>query len=310
MRTLSIEISPEMDGRRVKSILRRELRLSDGFIARIKLREKGICLNGQRCRTVDTVKEGDTLSVEVGDAPEEFPGAADIPLRVLYEDADCAVIDKPPGMACHGSTERGEATLAAALYHRWGGESAFHPVSRLDKGTGGLICVARSGYAHTLFMKQLHTDNYRREYLLVCSPPPPEVRGRIELPIARSEGSTKRRVAPDGACALTEYEVLAADGDRALVRARLHTGRTHQIRLHFSAIGCPLVGDWLYGEAGGGISRPALHSAYLSMLQPISGEHIELYCPLPEDMAALGEGFAAAAEKAFSRADERMRKYV
>jgi len=301
MRTLSIEISPEMDGRKVKSILRRELGMADGFIARIKLRETGICLNGQRCRTVDIVKEGNILTVEIGDSPEHFPGAMDFPLNVLYEDADCAVIDKAPGMACHGSTQRGEATVAAALYHRWGGESAFHPVSRLDKGTSGLICIARSGYAHTLFRKELHTDSYRREYLLVCSPPPPETKGRIELPIGQTEGSIKRRVSPEGAYALTEYEVLDVENGRALVRARLHTGRTHQIRLHFSHIGCPLVGDWLYGEESGEISRPALHSAFLSFRQPISGERVELVCPLPEDMAALGDGFRQAAEDVFSK---------
>ncbi len=301
MRTISIEISPEMDGRKVKSILRRELGMADGFIARIKHRETGICLNGQRCRSIDTVKEGDILSVEVGDTPEEFPGAIDAPLNVLYEDADCAVIDKAPGMACHGSSEKGDATLAAALYHRWGGESAFHPVSRLDKGTSGLICVARSGYAHTLFRKMLHTEAYHREYLLICSPPPAEKSGRIDAPIEQLEGSIKRRVSPGGAYALTEYEVLAVEKGRALVRARLHTGRTHQIRLHFAHIGCPLVGDWLYGEESSDIPRPALHSAYLSFRQPVSGERVELICPLPEDMAALGKSFRQAAEDVFSK---------
>ncbi len=299
MRTLSLSITAEQAGRKVKGLLKKELRLSEGFIARLKHRDGAIRLNGQPCRSIDIVKEGDTLSVEVGDAPSRFPEAADRPLSVLYEDADCAVIDKAPGMACHGSTQKGAATLAAALYHRWGGESAFHPVSRLDRGTSGLICIARSGYAHTLFRKNLHTEDYCREYLLVCSPPPPEARGRIELPIEHVEGSIKRRISAEGVYALTEYEVLAVENGRALVRARLHTGRTHQIRLHFAAIGCPLAGDWLYGEESPDIARPALHSAYLSMLQPVSGEHIELYSPLPEDMAALGDSFAEAAEKAF-----------
>ncbi|MBR5489643.1 MAG: RluA family pseudouridine synthase [Oscillospiraceae bacterium] len=296
MRTLSLTITADLAGRKVKSLLRRQLRLSESHIARVKLRDNGICLNGVRCRTVDIAKEGDVLTVEVGDAPAQFPNAADIPLKVVYEDADCAIIDKAAGMACHGSTEKGDATLAAALYHRWGGESAFHPVSRLDKGTSGLLCIARSGYAHTLFRQNLHTDNYIREYLLVCSPPPAQSEGIIDLPIEKVEGSIKRRISPSGAPAKTEYRVLQAENGRALVWARLHTGRTHQIRLHFAAIGCPLVGDWLYGEASGEISRPALHSACLSMVQPISGEKLEFHSPLPEDIAVLVPGFGEASE--------------
>ena len=294
MRTLSLSITADLAGRKVKTLLRRQLLLSESHIARVKLRDNGICLNGVRCRTVDTVKEGDVLTVEVGDTPAQFPNAADVPLNVVYEDADCAVIDKAAGMACHGSTEKGEITLAAALYHRWGGESAFHPVSRLDKGTSGLLCAARSGYAHTLFRQNLHTDNYIREYLLVCSPPPAEDEGIIDLPIEKVEGSLSRHISPSGAPAKTEYKVLQAENGRALLWARLHTGRTHQIRLHFAAIGCPLVGDWLYGEESAEISRPALHSAYLSMVQPLSGETLEFYRPLPNDMAALAPSFGEA----------------
>ncbi|MBQ8264413.1 MAG: RluA family pseudouridine synthase [Oscillospiraceae bacterium] len=306
MRTLSITISADMAGRKVKTLLRRELRMPEGLIARVKLRPEGITLNGTRCRTVDTVREGDILTVQVGDEPRETGTApVDFPLKVLYEDADCIVVDKPAGMACHGAAERGDVTLAAALAHRYGSTAAYHPVSRLDKGTSGICCCARSGYAHSLFIEALHTEDYRREYLLVCSPPPAEPRGCIDLPIAReSDGGIKRCASSDGAPARTDYEVLAAEKGLALVRARLHTGRTHQIRVHFAAIGCPLVGDWLYGEASDKISRPALHSACLSFLQPVTGERIRLRSPLPEDIAGLGESFAEAAESAFSKGIE------
>jgi len=302
MRTLHVQITADMAGRKVKSILRRELRMPEGMIARVKLRDGGFTINGQPCRTVDTVREGDVLSAQVGDEPRESgitPAAC--PLDIVYSDPDCMVINKSAGMACHGSTERGEATLAAALAHLRGSDKLFHPVSRLDKGTSGLVCVALSGYAHSLFRECLHTEAYKREYLLVCSPPPSEKKGRIELPIAREAEGIKRCISPEGSPAVTEYEVLAVENNRALVKARLCTGRTHQIRLHFSAIGCPLVGDWLYGEPSLHIGRPALHSAFLSFTQPISGEHIELICPLPEDMAALAPGFAAAAEAVFNR---------
>lgn len=301
MRTLSITVSAEMAGRKVKSLLRRELRMAEGHIARVKLRPGGILLDGRPCRTIDTVAEGNVLTVQVGDEPRDTGIVPiDHPLSIAYEDADCVVIDKPAGMACHGAAERGDCTLAAALAHRYGSTAAYHPVSRLDRGTSGLCCCARSGYAHSLFMSALHTEAYRREYLLVCSPPPPEARGVIDLPIARLEpGGIKRGVSPEGAPALTEYELLASAHGLALVRARLQTGRTHQIRVHFAAMGCPLVGDWLYGEASEKISRPALHSAFLSFVQPITGERICLRSPLPGDMAALAPGFGEAAKKAF-----------
>ena len=301
MRTLSVTVSADMAGRRVKSILRRELRMSEGLIARVKLRPEGFLLNGVRCRTIDRVREGDILTAQVGD-PETASGITPMyrPLDILHEDADCAVINKPAGMACHGATDRGDCTLAAALAHRWGENAAFHPVSRLDRGTSGLICVARSGYAHSLFREALHTEDYRREYLLVCSPPPGEKHGSIALPIAReAPGSIRRCISPDGSPALTEYELIAEEGGLALVRARLRTGRTHQIRLHFAAIGCPLVGDGLYGTASARITRPALHSAFLSMTQPVTGERLTFRLGLPDDMAALAPSFAEAAENAF-----------
>lgn len=301
MRTLHVQITADMAGRKVKSILRRELRMPEGMIARVKLRDGGFIINGQPCRTVDTVREGDVLSAQVGDEPRESgitPVAC--PLDIVYSDPDCMVINKSAGMACHGSTEKGEATLAAALANLRGSDTLFHPVSRLDKGTSGLVCVALSGYAHNLFRECLHTEAYQREYLLVCSPPPREAKGTIDLPIGREAEGIKRCICPDGSPSVTEYEVLAVENNRALVKARLHTGRTHQIRLHFSAIGCPLVGDWLYGEASEEISRPALHSAYLCMRQPVTGERLEFFSPLPEDMAALGESFAQVAEAAFN----------
>lgn len=287
MRTLSLLITDAMAGRQVKSLLRRELSMADGLIARVKLREEGITLNGLRCRTVDCVRPGDLLRVQVGDEPAESPfEPVNIPLNIVFEDEDILILDKAPGMACHGKSERGEPTLGSALVCHLGPLSAFHPVNRLDKGTSGLMLVAKSGYVHDLLRRSLHSENFRREYLLLCSPPPVDSAGIIDLPIARDESSPiKRCVSPGGLPARTEYEVLRICGNLALCRARLHTGRTHQIRLHFSAIGCPLLGDWLYGAPSPDISRPALHSAALELRHPISGEELRFSSPLPADMA-------------------------
>lgn len=298
MRTLNIQISPEMEGRSVNSILRRELRMEKGFISHLKFIQGAILLDGKNVRTIDKVSAGQLLTVEVGDRCGCCAVPSPYPLNVPYEDIDCAVIDKPAGMAVHGHSQKPGVTLIGAFAHRWGSDIAFHPVSRLDKGTSGLMCIALSGYVHSLFKQQLHTDDYRREYLLVCSPAPEEKKGSISLPIAReSENSPRRHVVEDGAEALTEYEVLAEENGFALIKARLHTGRTHQIRVHFASIGCPLVGDTFYGGKAAQISRPALHSAFLSMVHPVTGERITLRSPLPEDIAALAPSFGAIAKE-------------
>ena len=299
MRILSVSISPEMAGHRVSGILRRELNMDRGYIVRLKYKAGAIKLDGKDARTVDRVSAGQLLEVNISDR-DTVAGITpvDHPLNVPYEDLDCVVIDKAAGMACHGSSRSPEATLISAFAHRWGKDAAFHPVSRLDKGTSGLMCVALDGYTHSLFIRALHSEDYRREYLLICSPPPSAKKGSISLPIAReSEESPRRCVSPDGAPAHTEYEVIAEDGTLALVRARLHTGRTHQIRVHFSAIGSPLIGDAFYGGNCEAILRPALHSAFLSMKQPVTGESISLASPIPDDMAAVSPVLAAAARK-------------
>lgn len=305
MRKLSITVTEAMAGRKVKSILRREFSMPEGLIARVKLRETGITLNGARCRAIDTVRPGDVLTAEVGDesAPSPFK-PVNYPLDIPYEDEDIIIINKPAGMASHGAGEKGDCTVASALAHHLGG-AAFHPVSRLDRGTSGLMLVAKSGYIHDRLRRQLHSENYIREYLLVCSSAPAERSGSIVLPIAREEGHPfKRRVSPDGAPSRTDYEILRTEGGMSLCRARLHTGRTHQIRLHFAALGCPLAGDWLYGEESPLISRPALHSAYMELTQPLTGERIVLSAPLPADMAALGKSFESTARKAFRKEDQ------
>ena len=299
MRILSLSIPPEMEGRRVSSILRNHFNMDKGYTVRLKYKAGAVKLDGKEVRTVDKVSAGQLLEVDISDQ-YTVAGIApvDYPLNVPYEDADCIVIDKPSGIACHGHSSKGDISIIAAFAHRWGKDAAFHPVSRLDKGTSGLMCVALNGYVHSLFIRALHSEDYRREYLLICSPPPGEKKGSISLPIAReSEGSPKRCVSPDGVPSLTEFEVIAEDGDLALVRARLHTGRTHQIRVHFAAIGSPLLGDAFYGGKCENLERPSLHSAFLSMKQPITGERISLSSPIPDDMAALSPILAAAARK-------------
>ena len=289
MRTLSLTISEELAGRKVKSLLLHRLHIPESMIARIKLRETGICLNGVRCRTTDTVKPGDVLVAEVGDVPAEsgiVPMA--YPLTIRWEDEDVLILEKPADMATHGKAQKGDITVANALAAYWGTDRAFHPVTRLDRGTSGLMVVAKSGYAHERLRSILHTDEFTREYLAIAAGTLPEKSGSITLPMKKDEtAKNKFRTAPDGMAARTDYEVLETRGGFSLLRLRLFTGRTHQIRVHLAALGAPLAGDRVYGAESGEISRPALHSAEVHLVQPITGEVIDLTSPLPADMEEL-----------------------
>ena len=291
MQSITMTITGAEEGRSVRSLLKNELQFSSHAISRLSRRETGILVNGVRAFTTAPLRAGDRLTVETGDPgrPEAAAAAADCPFPILYEDGDLLVLNKPAGLAVHASSLAPETpTVADALAVSRGGY-VFHPVSRLDRGTTGLMVVAKSGYIHDRLRRIMHTGDFYREYRAVCIGTPSPEKGRIALPIGRAEGSAlKRTVRPDGAEAITDYEVLETYGDCSLVRLIPQTGRTHQLRVHMAALGCPLAGDWLYGtEERDRIARPALHSYALQLVHPISGELLSLTAPLPEDMKKL-----------------------
>ena len=248
--------------------------------------ETGLMRNGERVFTNALVRTGDVLRVEIGDENGENaapPIAA--PLTFVYEDEDLAVLNKRPDMAVHGSTGGQGCTVANALAALWGSGAAFHPVSRLDRGTSGLMVIAKSAYVHDLLRRSLHTDAFRREYLALARGAFPNDSGTVDLPIGRDAAApTKRAVCQAGQPSRTDYAVLERFPGGALLRVRPLTGRTHQIRVHMAAIGHPLFGDTLYGTADETLERPALHSAYLSLRHPVTGARLELAAPLPDDL--------------------------
>lgn len=236
--------------------------------------------------------EGDVIRVELSERAPRRGDVSPLPLRlnVVYEDEDLLVLNKDAGLAMHpSSTDPSSPNLAGALVGYLGAGSVPHFVSRLDKGTSGLLIAAKSGYVHELLRRALHTERLRREYLAIAVGRVAPPCGRIELPIGRAEGSiVKRCVSPDGAPSLTEYESLSHHGGFTLVRLAPQTGRTHQLRVHMAALGFPLAGDWLYGtEDRSLIRRPALHSCALWFTHPMSGEALHFSAPLPDDMRRL-----------------------
>lgn len=293
-RTLTLTVSPEQAGRTVKSLLRRNLGVSDGMLARLRQRPDGILCNGSPIRTIDRVQAGDTLAVQVGDTRQGFRfEPMDVSLHILFEDDDLLVLDKPAGMAVHGRSDHGEPTVANALAYHLGADAVFHPVNRLDRGTSGVMAVAKSGYVHDRLRCALHTAAFQRTYLAAAegAVTPPD--GVIDLPVAReTPGGIRRVVREDGAEAATEYRTLCVENGRTLLRVVPRTGRTHQIRVHFAAISHPLVGDWLYGTESADIARPALHSHALAFTHPVTGVRLRFTAPVPDDLRGLFSQFA------------------
>ncbi len=291
MRTLTHTVSAERDGAALRSILRGELQLSYTLLKSLKWQENAILLNGVPAHVNAVVHAGDTVTVTLSErraAPALSPCA--LTLDVVYEDDDLLVINKPANVAMHprrGAPDSPDVASALAAY--LGDGSAAHFVSRLDKGTSGLFIAAKNGYIHDRLRVALHTDALRREYRAVAVGRVTPPRGVIDLPIGRAEGSIVRRcVRDDGLPSRTEYEVLAQSDAFSFLRLVPQTGRTHQLRVHMAALGCPLAGDWLYGtEDPSLIRRPALHSCELWFTQPVTGEALHFTAPLPEDMAAL-----------------------
>lgn len=291
MRYLEFPVTPEEEGKRVDAILRRH-GLSTSAVRRAKRREHGLLVDGEDIYTSYLVHPGQVVAILADDKAPSGITPNDGPVEILYEDDDLLVVDKPAGLAVHPCAGSWEDSLGARLVHYYqtiGLAADFHPVHRLDKGTSGLMVVAKHPAAQHSLTAALHSQGFRRCYLAVCEGCPSPLSGLIDAPLGRTEDSYIRQcVRPDGKSARTHYQVLRSWGQFSLAVLELETGRTHQIRVHMAHIGHPLAGDFLYGtERPELISRPALHSAYLRFTQPFTGEDLAFASPLPDDMAAL-----------------------
>ena len=292
MRTLTYTVPPEENGHMVKGILRGDLHLSYTLLKSLKWRENAILLNGQSVHVNAIVHTGDVVSVALSErAPrEDLYCEHTARPNIVYEDDDLLVLNKPAGVAMHPKADDASAPSLAAMLTGYLGEGSVpHFVSRLDKGTSGLLIAAKSGYVHDRLRRALHSDNLRREYRAVAVGAVTPDHGVIDAPIGRAEGSIIRRcVRADGLPSLTEYETLQTSERFTLLRLRPQTGRTHQLRVHMAHLGYPLAGDWLYGtEDKNLIARPALHSYELWFTQPITGQELHFTATIPQDMQRL-----------------------
>lgn len=291
MRTLTYSVPFSDDALPLRSILRGRLQLSYTLLKSLKWKEGSILLNGSPAHVNAIVHTGDLVSVVLTERRDHAPQTTcTLSLDIVYEDEDLLVLNKPANIAMHPRRAEPHApNMASALAAYLGADSVAHFVSRLDKGTSGLFIAAKTGYIHDRLRIALHSDALRREYRAVAVGSVTPVEGSIDLPIGRADGSIiKRCVRDDGLPSRTEYRVLAKTERFSYLHLIPRTGRTHQLRIHMSALGFPLAGDWLYGtEDKSLISRPALHSHELWLRHPVTGRELHFTAPVPDDMLAL-----------------------
>jgi 23S rRNA pseudouridine1911/1915/1917 synthase len=256
---------------RLSSFLKEEMRLSTGLMNKLKWGD-AIRVNGAPEHTDFSVRPGDRISVRLDEEEPAYP-AQDGPLTILYEDEHLLAVDKPAGMLIHPSRSRNEGTLAnyvVGYYRRTGQPSAFHPITRLDRDTFGVVLLAKNAYAHALLQQTPMEKVYHAQTL----GGPTDDRGTIRAPIARRPlPSLLREIRPDGKDSVTEYTVLERTNVLCKLALTPVTGRTHQLRLHCAHMGFPILGDPQYGTPecmNFGWTTQALCARQLTFRHPIT----------------------------------------
>jgi len=266
---------------RLSSFLKEELKMSTGLMNKLKWGD-AIQVNGAAQWTNYAVKPGDVITVRMEETAPQYP-AEDGPLDILYEDEHLLVVDKPAGVLIHPSRARNSGTLANFVfgyYQKTGQKSAFHPMTRLDRDTFGIVLLAKNAHVHAL----LQTVEVVKTYHALTFGGPEEEEGIIDAPIARRElPSLLRYVGPEGKPSVTEYRVLERNGILCKLALRPITGRTHQLRVHCAHMGFPLLGDPQYGSETSqafsgelGLTYQMLCAKRLEFTHPITGEQMIL----------------------------------
>ncbi|QMV43471.1 RluA family pseudouridine synthase [Cohnella cholangitidis] len=290
-------------GRRLRDVLRKRIGISRRLMVKLKTSDEGLSVNGQKVWPNHTISEGDVISLRMEAEQSETILPQPMELNIVFEDDHLLVLNKPAGIIVHPTTGHYLHTLANGVMHYWherGERIRFRPVHRLDEHTSGLVVIAKHPLAQQQLSAQMMEGTVTKEYRTFVYGLPPASEGEINAPIGRQTEDPHRRVVrEDGQPSLTFYHVTRTYGDQACaVDIRLGTGRTHQIRVHMTSIGCPIIGDsyysvekWQETELAARLSevitRQALHAARLGFKHPVTGEPMELEAELPEDMKRL-----------------------
>lgn len=271
----------------INSTLQNELKISSRLLYKlIKLNK--IELNHKPCDTRKTGTFGDTITINF-DYEEDNSNIipTKMNLNIIFEDDWLLVVNKPAGIAIHPSVLHYSDSLCNGIkfyFDKIGLKKKIRPVNRLDLNTSGLVVFAKCEYIQECLINQMKNNQFKKEYLAICNGFFDKKSGTINLPIARKENSIiERCISENGQTAITHYEVLKEFDNYSLVKCSLETGRTHQIRVHMSAIGHPLLGDSLYGSISDLINRQALHCFNLQFIHPVYNNDLNFWGDLPND---------------------------
>lgn len=281
MREIEFKIIDKDHGRQIRDFLR-DFGVSSALLTKLKQSESGITLNGEFARTIEKVYTGDTLKIVIeskGKMPKKLENNN---VSVAYNDEDIIVLNKPPLMPVHESRNHQGDTLANVAACYMDDDNAFRAVYRLDRDTSGLVLIAKNELAACKLAGKIEKD-----YYAVCQGALEE-NGTVNLPIAREGDSIiKRTVSEKGERAVTHWKAVKSNGKNTLVKFKLETGRTHQIRVHMSHIGHALLGDTLYGGDTAQINRQALHCKTIRFIHPVTEKNITVDCDFPQDFKGL-----------------------
>jgi 23S rRNA pseudouridine1911/1915/1917 synthase len=290
-----LKAEPQDIGKRLDAFLHE--RLPEFSRSRLQswIKEERVLVNSASVRSSYLIRGAEQISVDPAELPPLKAQPEALPLKILYQDDDVVVVDKPAGMVVHAGAGHHSGTLVNALLHHFGSLSSVNGdlrpgiVHRLDRETSGVLVVARTDRAHQSLAAQFHDRKVEKIYLALVNGGLKTKTGRITAPIARDPIRRTRMTTKlaSGRSALTEYQVLEEFKNASYLRVRIGTGRTHQIRVHLASIGHPIVGDHLYGAPpvpADILSRFFLHAHYLAFDLPSTGQRMALESPLPPDL--------------------------
>lgn len=272
----------------INEILKQEFHISSRLLHKI-ISEKHVMLNGNIIDTRESVKNGDLITIDLNFEEEsENIVSTSMNLDIIFEDDALLILNKPAGIAVHPSILHYTDSISNGVkyyFNSTGLKRKIRPVNRLDLNTSGLIIFAKNEYIQECLIQQMNSHIFTKEYIAIVTGHLDKPCGSINLPIARKNNSIiERCISNSGQEAITNYSVIQELKTCSIVKCSLQTGRTHQIRVHMSAIGHPLLGDTLYGSLSPLINRQALHSYRICFIHPITKKKLEFICELPEDM--------------------------